>query len=173
MRGAKGLSVVVTWADGARARRTETIDLSPLVNSLRFYKPLRDNPRLRATVHLIEDGHAIAWGADDAIDMAATSLERLAEETMTPEDLRTFIAHQSLTHSAAAALLGYSRRQIELYLSGAQPIPRVVALACHAIKLRSERLDSSFVSWDVDLDPVGGRTPRARYNPVLSLSKDG
>ena len=77
---------------------------------------------------------------------------------MTPEDLRGFIAHQNLTHAAVAALLGYSRRQIELYLSGAQPIPRVVALACHAIKLRSERADSGFLSWDADLGArVGGR----------------
>ncbi len=165
MRRAKGLSVVVTWAQGARARRTETIDLSPLINSLKFYKPLRDNPRLRATVHLIEDGHAIAWGGDDAIDMAATSLERLAEETMTTEDFRAFIAHQSLTHSAAAALLGYSRRQIELYLSGEQPIPRVVALACHAIKLRSERLDSGFISWGADLDAAGQGRGRGGQTP--------
>jgi hypothetical protein len=157
VRKAKDLGVVVTWADGSRAGRTETIDLSPLVDSLKFYKPLRDNARLRATVHLIEDGHAIAWGGDDAVDMAATSLEHLAEEAMTSEDLRAFIAHQNLTHSALAALLGYSRRQIELYLSGEQPIPRVVALACHAIKLRNERLNSGFVSWGADLEAAGER----------------
>jgi len=149
---------VVTWAEGVRAPKTETIDLSPLINSLRFFKPLREKPRLRATVHLIEGGHAIAWGGDDAIDMAATSLERLAEETMTSEDFRAFIAHQSLTHSAVAALLGYSRRQIELYLSGEQPIPRVVALACHAIKLRSERLNSGFISWGADLDAASQKS---------------
>lgn len=165
MRGAKGLSVVVTWAEGVRVPRTETIDLSPLINSLRFYKPLRDNPRLRATVHLIEDGHAIAWGGDDAIDMAATSLERLAEEAMTAEDFRAFIAHQSLTHSAVAALLGYSRRQIELYLSGEQPIPRVVALACHAIKLRSERLSSGFIAWGAGLDTTSQKRGRGGQSP--------
>jgi hypothetical protein len=165
VRKADGLGITVKWAQGKRAPRTETIDLSPLINSLSFYKPLRDNPRLRASVHLIENGHAIAWGGDDAIDMAATSLERLAEEAMTREDFRAFIAHQNLTHSAIAALLGYSRRQIELYLSGQQPIPRVVALACHAIKLRSERLNSGFISWGADLDAAGQGRGRGGQTP--------
>ncbi len=152
MSPAGELSVAVTWADGARAARSEIIDLSPLVNSLKFYKPLRNDAALLATVHLVEDGHALAWGDDDAIDMAATSVERLAEEAMTAEDFRAFLAHQKLTHAGAAALLGYSRRQVELYLSGEQPIPRVVALACHAIKLRSARIATGFISWDEPLD---------------------
>jgi hypothetical protein len=161
-KGRGALGVVVTWAKGARAGRTETIDLSPLVGALKVYKPLRDNPRLRASVHPIEEGHAIAWGEGDAIDMAATSLERLAEEAMTAEDLRAFMGQQNLTHAAAAALLGYSRRQIELYLSGAKPIPRVVALACHALKLRAERLESGFLSWDADLKPLRSMPPVER-----------
>jgi hypothetical protein len=152
VRRAEGLRVSVAWADGVRAPRSETVDLAALVDGFKFYRQLRRNSRLFATVHIVEDGHAIAWGDDDAIDMAATSIERLAEEAMTPEDLRVFISHQKLTHAAAAALLGYSRRQVELYLSGEQPIPRVVALACHAIKLRSERLSTGFVSWGADLD---------------------
>jgi hypothetical protein len=87
-------------------------------------------------VHLVEDGEAIAWGDDDGIDMAATSVERLAEETLTPDELRRFLDREGLTQEAAAALLGYSRRQIAHYLAGDKPIPRVFSLACHALAAR-------------------------------------
>jgi hypothetical protein len=44
-------------------------------------------------------------------------------------DVQLFIALKHLTHEAAAALLGRSRRQIEYYLKRG-PLPRIVALAC-------------------------------------------
>jgi hypothetical protein len=40
-------------------------------------RPLRDNPELFKSVHLTADGAAIAW--NDEIDMAATTIKRLAE----------------------------------------------------------------------------------------------
>jgi hypothetical protein len=130
------LTIKVTWSKGPRARRTETVDLSPLVRSFKFYRPLRNNHSLFKTVHLIEDGRAIAWGDDDDIDMAATSIERLAEEALTSDEFRQFLDQQGLTQEAAAALLGYSRRQIAHYLAGDKPIPRVFALACRALAMR-------------------------------------
>jgi|SRR5882672_366183 len=123
------LRVRVTWKQGIRARKTEIVDLSPLIGSLKFYKPLRDDPALFKTVHLTDLGSAIAWG-DEEIDMAATSIERLAEETLTSDDFRMFLKTNNLTHEQAAAQLGYTRRQIENFLNGDQAIPRVVALAC-------------------------------------------
>jgi hypothetical protein len=44
----------------------------------KIYRPLHDNPELFKSVHLTADGTAIAWGD---IDMAATTIERLAEES--------------------------------------------------------------------------------------------
>jgi hypothetical protein len=82
----------VRWAEGARAGRTETVDLSPLIDTHKFYVPLRERSKLFDTVHLINDGAAIARGGDDAIDMAAASIQRLAEERMTADDLREFLA---------------------------------------------------------------------------------
>ena len=41
------------------------------------------------------------------------------------------LPYPSLTHAGAAAILGRCRRQIENYLSGDEPIPRVVTLACY------------------------------------------
>jgi hypothetical protein len=71
----------VTWCAGIRNGRTDTVELSPLVNVLKFYRPIRDKSFFRI-VHLIEDGRAIAWGDDDKIDMPAASLEQLAEESI-------------------------------------------------------------------------------------------
>jgi hypothetical protein len=75
---AGNLRVRVTWKRGLREPRTEVVDLGPLIGSLKFYKPLRDDRALFESVHLINMGSRIAWGRDDDIDMAATSLERLA-----------------------------------------------------------------------------------------------
>lgn len=137
VRPAEKLSVIVAWSEGPRAHRTEIVDLSPLIRSFKLYKKLRKDRALFDTVHLAEDGEAIAWGDDDTIDMAATSVERLAEEALTPDDLRKFLDQEELTQEAAAALLGYSRRQIAHYLAGDKPIPRVFALACHALAARN------------------------------------
>jgi Helix-turn-helix domain len=136
VRPAGGLAIKVAWSRGPRARRTETVDLSPLIRSFGLYKRLRTDRALFRTVHLIEAGEAIAWGDDDGIDMAATSIERLAEEALTSEELRAFLEREGLTQEAAAAMLGYSRRQIAHYLAGDRPIPRVFALACRGLAAR-------------------------------------
>jgi hypothetical protein len=75
-------SVEVTWAEGKRRGRSEVVNLSPLIETHRFYRALRNNPALFETIHILDNGEAVGWG-DDSIDMSADSIERLAEETMT------------------------------------------------------------------------------------------
>ena len=123
-----GLAVTVNWADGPRAGRTETVDLAPVVMTLRFYAPLRRDAALFATVTVAGDGSALSWGGG-RLDMAATTVERLAREAMSPEDFRTFLSRHHLTLDAAAAILGISRRQVGYFAAG-KPVPRLVALAC-------------------------------------------
>ena len=118
----------LNWAEGARAGRIDVLDLTPLIGSYKVYRPLRNDPALFATAHLIEDGDVVAWDGPD-LEMTAELIETLAEQAMTPEDFAHFLTRNRLTHEAAAALLGRSRRQIEYYLRRG-PIPRVVALAC-------------------------------------------
>ena len=130
--------VVVTWVEGARLGRKEAVDLSPLIETHRFYRPLRNNDALFQSVHLIDDGSAIAWGDDDSLDMAATSVERLAEEAMTADEFNEFLKRNKLTHRAAAAALGRSRRQIEYYLTTGL-IPRTVVLACYGYETRHQK----------------------------------
>jgi hypothetical protein len=120
--------VEVTWAEGNRRGRKDVVDLSPLIDTHRFYRPLRNNATLFDTIHIVDNGEAVGWG-DDAVDMSADSIERLAEETMTAEDFRAFLARNNLTQEAAAVILGRSRRRIASYASEGG-IPRIVALAC-------------------------------------------
>ena len=87
----------VLWSAGIRGKRTDLVDLSPLINSLRFYRPLRENPSLFRTAHLIEHGTIVAWGEHDEIDMAAESIEELAEKAMISD-------HKAKALTAAAAL---------------------------------------------------------------------
>src|SRR5262245_2428187 len=68
--------------------------------------------------------------------MPAELIEDIANEAMTPQDFVGFLRRNDLTQEAAAALLGYSRRQIENFVSTGL-IPRVVALACFGYEARS------------------------------------
>lgn len=140
VRSINGGSVRVNWLQGRREGRTETVDLSPLIDNFKIYEPLRRNKDLFATAHLIDNGNAIAWGDDDAIDMAATSIERLAEEAMSADDFAAFMERNCFTHQGAASALGRSRRQIEYYLSTGL-IPRIIALACFGYEARRKQDD--------------------------------
>lgn len=133
-------TILVNWVEGARAGRTEAVNLLPLIDNFRLYERLRRNEKLFATVHIIDDGYAIAWGDDEAIDMAATSVERLAEEAMSADDFAAFLSRNQLTHQGAASALGRSRRQIEYYLSTGA-IPRIIALACIGYEVRRKQDD--------------------------------
>jgi hypothetical protein len=115
-------------------RRRRPSPLAARKSTDELYKPLRDNLDLFKTVHMIEGGSAIAWGDDDAIDMAATSVERLAEEQMTSADFRAWLEQHKLTYDGAAAQLGISRRLVAYYADQRQ-VPRYIALACRYLDL--------------------------------------
>ena len=131
------LCIEVRWKAGPRKGRTEIINLAPMINAFKFYKPLRTDVAAFKAVELIDGGEAIAW-KDGAIDMAATSIERLAEEAMTGSEFKAFLQHHKLTYDAAAALLGRSRRQIAYYVAEpSKVIPRYLALACFGFGARA------------------------------------
>jgi hypothetical protein len=104
---------------------------------MKFFRPLRNDQKLFATVHPVDYGTAVAWGDDEEIDLSAGAILRLAEETMHADDMRAFIAARRLTETSLAAIIGYSRRQIVGFLNEGRPIPRVVSLACRYIELAS------------------------------------
>lgn len=131
--------VRITWSASLRPNKVEDIDLSSLIFSFKFYAPLRKNKKLFRTVHVAQGGNAIAWGQNSELDMAATSVERLAEEAMSQSDFRSFLASNKLTQERAAIALGRSRAQIANYVSGKSPIPRVVVLACYGYLFRRQQ----------------------------------
>jgi hypothetical protein len=121
--------VRVTWKRGSHKGTTTEVDIAPLIYSKKVFAPLRNDPALFRAVHIVEGGAAIAWGDDDKIDMAATTVERLADESMTPADFSAFLQRHSLSLDAAAAQLGISRR-LAAYYAKEREIPRYIALAC-------------------------------------------
>lgn len=74
-----GVRVELRWRSGPRAGSIDRLDLSPLVNSCKLYRPLRKDRELFASARTTEGGHAIAWG-DGGREMCATALERLTDE---------------------------------------------------------------------------------------------
>ena len=81
-----GLRIGVTWERGVRKGTTTVVDLAPLIGARKILAPLRDRGALFESVHIVEGGAAIAWGDDDQIDLAATTIESYANGSMTPTD---------------------------------------------------------------------------------------
>ncbi len=52
---------------------------------------------------------------------------------MTPADLQHWLAEQSLSQRKAALALAVSQDRLRRWLSGAQPIPKHISLACAAL----------------------------------------
>ncbi|GEP00631.1 hypothetical protein [Methylobacterium haplocladii] len=127
--------VLITWADGHRAGQQILIDLAPVILTYKVFIPLRDDRRLFATVRVAEYGEAIEWGDNDDLAVAGTTLERLANETMTNVDFAAFLKRNRLTLDAAAGQLGIGRRQVSYYAKGRE-IPRYISLACKYIEER-------------------------------------
>ncbi len=127
------LTLKVLW----ESREESDIDVSELVGAFRLYAPLRDNPGLFQKVRVGEYGTDVVW--TDEIDMAATTLWRLAQEqsglTMSPDDFRHWRERRAYTLDSAAKALGLSRRMVAYYEQGERPIPRVVSLATKALEL--------------------------------------
>jgi DNA-binding XRE family transcriptional regulator len=127
------LTLRIQWKGGDESR----VDVSGLVETFRVYEPLRSSPDLFRQVRLGEFGADLVW--TDAIDMAADTLWRLAQEqsgvTMSSEAFRRWRERKAYTLDTAAQALGLSRRMVAYYEQGAKPIPRVVALATVALEM--------------------------------------
>ena len=87
--------LAIVWAEGSRRGRTELVDLAPVINTYKVYRPLRNNEELFQTARLVDDGNVVAWG-DGRIDMSAELLEDIANETMAPQDFANFLERTAL-----------------------------------------------------------------------------
>jgi hypothetical protein len=148
-------AVTVDWAEGER----RIVDLAPVIFTYKVYRPLREDPELFKTVHAVHGGCAIAWGADDDIDMDASTVARLGAEAMEPAEFAEFLKRHRLTFDAAAAQLGISRRLVAYYASERE-LPRYMALACKYLdeKLARKAADAAAAS---EAHPSARRTALA------------
>jgi hypothetical protein len=137
VRAVAPLTLLVSWVEGTRAGRTDMVDLAPVIETLKIFRPLRKNEALFATARLGEDGDTVVWAGDN-LEMHAETVESLAEQAMSPQDFVAFLKRNRLTQEAAATILGYSRRQIG-YFTTTGPIPRVVSLACKGYEAEQAR----------------------------------
>ena len=48
--------IAVTWRAGSRRGREDVVCLSPLIDTLKFYAPIRKNSEVFETVHVIDYG---------------------------------------------------------------------------------------------------------------------
>lgn len=124
--------VAVTWEAGSRSGRRDVVDLAPAIVRYRVYAPLLDERAMLRSVRLQEHRFGIAWGEGDAIGMGAATVEDLAEEVLSAEDVAGFMVRHHLTLDGAAAELGIGRRMAAYYRKQHR-IPRTVALACRYI----------------------------------------
>jgi DNA-binding XRE family transcriptional regulator len=130
--GSKPLTLRIRWNTGDET----PVDVTGIVNSVRFYSPLRNDPELFRRAKVGEFGADVVWPG--GLDMSNDTLWRLAQEqaglTMTAEAFRRWRERQAFTLDTAARALGISRRTIAYYEKGERPIPRVVALATRALE---------------------------------------
>ena len=131
--GEQPLTLRLRWDSGDES----VVDVAGMVGRFRLYEPLQQSSELFRQVRLGEHGTDVVW--TDAIDMAADTLWRLAQEqtgaTMTAEGFRHWREQKALTLDDAARALGLSRRTVAYYEQGNKPIPRVVALATRGLEV--------------------------------------
>src|SRR5260370_5392896 len=130
--GAEPLTLQIQWSTGEET----PINAAVVINSFRFYAPVRQTPRLFRQVRVGEQGADIVWPGE--LDMSNDTLWRLAQQqsgaTMSAEGFRHWRQRRAYTLDAAARALGVSRRMVAYYEKGERPIPRVVALATRALE---------------------------------------
>jgi len=93
---------------------------------------LRD-PNVFSTAKVGEHGACVIWADDDDLELAADNLRARAVEQaggVSHEFVGNWMARHGLTLDTAAEALGVSRRMLAYCRSGAEPVPRTVALAC-------------------------------------------
>jgi len=110
--------------------KTFTVNLRELSQRSKGLKRLRE-AKFFARVSLGEGGHSIEWPGE--LDVGADTLWQMALEQNGRADTVEFVRWRwkhGLSLTKAAEALGLSRRAVAYYVSGEQPVPRTVLLAC-------------------------------------------
>ena len=122
----QGHTLRVRWTNG----KAFPVDLTETVNRLKGLRPLRDR-RFFQRVFASEGGHSVEWPGE--LDIGAARLWELALEQNGRADAAAFIRWRwkhGLSLTRAAEALGISRRTVAYYVSGDEPVPSYILLAC-------------------------------------------
>lgn len=132
------LALSLFFDDGLRG----DVDLTDWAREHDEFAPLADHD-IFATARIANWGSTVTWGevldeeGEGPIGISAWQLWRLAGERakqlMAPAAFRAWRKEQGLSLTAAAKLLGLSRRMISYYDSGDWPVPRLVMLVCLSV----------------------------------------
>jgi len=126
----------IEWEDGSRT----PVDLTEPVFRLKVLKPLHRRDRFHQ-VAVGDWGWSVTWGDD--MDLSGERLRTLAQEQadapVPPSAFRSWLKHHRLSHQRAAELLGVSKRSVDYYATGAQPVTRTLALAMKGLELELDR----------------------------------
>ena len=134
----RGRRLHIVWSNGEKT----THDFSGLIAKKAWAAPLAD-PAVFKQVVVGEGGFDISWPGTEAEAPADALWEDIhpgppVAEWMSAEQFRGWLDEMDMTWEQAAEALDVSRRTIANYASGAQEVPKAVALAC--MQLASERL---------------------------------
>lgn len=137
----EALSLRIHWKDGKVTTKAMRGDITRRA----ILAALADRALFRR-VRVLDGGYAIGWPGTE-IAFAADSLWYAAhprelpfpDAVMTAADFKHWMGSQGLSLSAAAELLGLSRRTVAYYSGGTRVIPRVVFLACMALATARRR----------------------------------
>jgi hypothetical protein len=119
----------VVWQDGGCA----VVDMTGVVQKLPYFAALKDEAAFRQ-VSVVDYGTGIEW--ENGIDYSADSLEVMASEQarMTADDLRSWKQDMELSLNEMADIFGISVSAVKTYLTGQQPIPIAMQVACTAMR---------------------------------------
>ena len=128
------LTLRLSWAAGGQA----DVQLADVIGHTRGLIPLRE-PSAFASASVGEDGLSIAWPHD--LEISARRLWQLASEQTgdSRAEFRDWLQRNHLTLTAAAEVLGLTRRTISQYSSGARPLPKTVHLALKGFEAEQQR----------------------------------
>lgn len=134
----------LTWSDGSRS----THNLRSFLERKAIARPLLAQAAFE-TVARDPEGFFVFWPGTPvelSTDWFVEGGDQRgpAPSPMSAEEFAGWLAEMNLTVSEASAHLGVSVRQIRYYLSGGQPVPKKVFLACmHLAAARARALEAA------------------------------
>src|SRR5215470_6599852 len=130
IRALPGFRLAIVWAQGSRTGRADFVDLAPVINTYKLYRPLRNNEELFQTARLVDDGKVVEWG-DGTIDMPAELIEDIANKAMTPQhfwgatDAKSKISLARASFRASSLLHALGTKHVAAPIGNVSSYPRL------------------------------------------------